>query len=182
MKYVIKITLLLASIVFLYSSCNQRQNLKNTLMKFMTNDITIPDSLMVIFDGRAIREPSFVEDNQLIMYIDSNSCTSCRISSLNNMLKLYELAEKDGRFSVLTIFSPSVSEVQDVERKLKQLHYPYPLYIDNNNLFSRINHIPNDIKFHNFLINKEGKILCVGSPLENKQLNSVFMTALNNNN
>lgn len=184
MKQILKITLIVISTLCLCSSCNRKHDLKDTLGKFMSNVIIIPDSLSVILDGNLVAHSSLdmYKDKKLIMFVDSSLCTSCRISALNNMIELYELSETDGRFSVIAIFSPAINESQYIEEMLKHLYFPYPLYIDRNHLFLQINSIPKDSRFHNFLIDKEGRILCVGNPLGNSKLKSVFMAALNNNN
>lgn len=178
--------ILIIGVLFCTFSCGEHHRLKLTMSDFLESVIHFPDSLYIVYDGRVTQE-SFdklkgsVRYN-LIMYVDSVSCTSCRISSLNNMLRLYDQSEDDKRFSVMTIFSPSKEEVQYLEKSLMRLYYPYPIYIDKTHQFSQVNQLPSDMRLHNFLINQDGNVLFIGNPLENDQLITIFLSTLSNNN
>lgn len=62
------------------------------------------------------------------------------------------------------------------------LDFPYPIYIDTYKEFSKINNIPQDNRFHNFLIDNDGNVKFVGDPTSDKKLMSVFFDALSNIN
>lgn len=168
------------------SSCGERYRLKLTMSEFLESEIHFPDSLYTVYDG-GITQESYdklkgYSQYNLIMYVDSSSCTSCRVSSLNNMLRLYELSEDNQRFSVMTIFAPAKEDVPHLEKSLLRLYYPYPIYIDKTHQFSQINKLPTDTRMHNFLITHDGKVLFIGNPLENDKLMTIFLSTLSNNN
>ena len=177
MKYHIK--LLVLSIIFVLTSCSDHHKIKRTMSEFTKSKIVLTDGLYVVKDRTY--SPANIDDlrdMKLIMYIDSLSCSQCRISHLNSLLALYEFAVSDNRFSVLTIFSPRSQDLPDVVQRIILQDFPYPLYVDVDGEFARRNVIPKDLRFHNFLIDSEGKLRFVGNPNDNDQLMTIFLKAL----
>lgn len=168
------------------SSCNERSKLRKTMTDFMGSVIVIPDDLECI-SNRSIENIS-IEDlkpARFIVYYDSLGCSSCRISHLADIYPLLDLADSSD-FSVVTIFSPRQEELEDVRVKLMVADYDFPVYVDVNGTFGKLNRcIPTDVRFHEFLLDEMGKPLFVGNPTSNEQLSDLFRVALreqNNNN
>lgn len=173
--------IIIASIIV--SSCSNRFRLKATMKEFVKEEIIIPDNLYVVANRNYCKADfQNLDDSRLIIYIDSLSCNTCRITHLLEMLPLYEFSEEDGRFSILPIFSPKTDDLQDIERQLLLLDFPYPIYVDVFSEFAQKNNIPVDNRFHNFLIDEVGKVRFVGNPIDNEQLRSIFINTLNNIN
>lgn len=115
---------------------------------------------------------------RFVMYHDSLSCSSCQISHLNDYLYIYEKADTMS-FEVLTIFSPRQDEYDEVIKRLMILDFPYPVYVDFDGSFRRANLcIPEDARFHSFLLNKEGHPVFVGNPIASDSMSSLFDRAL----
>lgn len=86
-------------------------------------------------------------------------------------------------FSVLTIFSPLQEELEDVRLKLMVADYDFPVYVDVNGTFGKLNRcIPTDVRFHEFLLDEMGKPLFIGNPTSNEQLSDLFRVALREQN
>lgn len=84
-------------------------------------------------------------------------------------------------FSVMTIFSPKKSEVENTRFQLMLINHTIPIYLDKNGSFAQLNYcIPTDQRFHSFLINETGKPVFVGNPLSNTKLNTLFLNFINN--
>lgn len=174
-------SIIIASIIV--SSCSNRFRLKATMKEFVKEEIIIPDNLYVVENGNYSKDDfQNLDDSRLIIYIDSLSCNTCRITHLLEMLPLYEFSEEDGRFSILPIFSPKIDDLPDIEQQLLLLDFPYPIYVDVYGEFAQKNNIPVDNRFHNFLIDEVGKVRFVGNPIDNEQLRSIFINTLNNIN
>jgi hypothetical protein len=94
------------------------------------------------------------------------------------MLPLYRLSDSLKTFSVMAIFSPVKRNLPEVELQMQLLNFPYPIYIDNEGEFASNNNIPADKRFHDFLVDKNGKVLFIGNPLAGDQLMTVFMNTL----
>lgn len=59
------------------------------------------------------------------------------------------------------------------------LDFPYPVYVDFNCSFRKLNTgIPEDVRFHSFLLDKNGHPVFVGNPNANETLNHLFEKVL----
>lgn len=55
----------------------------------------------------------------------------------------------------------------------------YPALIDENGLFPAANpHIPADSRFHTFLLDKNGKVILIGDPVNNPPLWELYKSTI----
>ena len=181
MKY--HITRVITSLLFfaIISSCVERRKVKDIMLEFVTSDIIIPDDLDCVFNAEtSMSYIDTLKSNKLIIYYDSLDCSSCRISHLFDLYPLYTMADTSD-FSVMTIFSPKKSEVENTRFQLMLINHTIPIYLDKNGSFAQLNNcIPTDQRFHSFLINETGKPVFVGNPLSNTKLNTLFFNFIKN--
>lgn len=181
MKY--HITRVITSLLLLaiISSCVERRKVRDIMLEFVSSDIIIPDDLDCIFNAET--SASYIDtlkSNKLIIYYDSLDCSSCRISHLFDIYPLYTMADTSD-FSVMTIFSPKKSEVENTRFQLMLINHSIPIYLDKNGSFAQLNYcIPTDQRFHSFLIDENAKPVFVGNPLSNIRLKKIFFENINN--
>ena len=64
------------------------------MTEFMKTEIRLPTSMTMVHGEELGRSDlTSLMENKLIIYIDSLSCSSCRIGHLNEMLPLYRLSD-----------------------------------------------------------------------------------------
>ena len=98
---------------------------------------------------------------------------------MSDCLPLYELSDSIGTFRIVTIFAPRQEEYDEVIRQLMVLDFPYPVYVDFDGSFRKANPcIPEDKRFHSFLLDKEGHPVFVGDPLASDRMMELFKEAL----
>ncbi len=103
----------------------------------------------------------------------------CQISNLADITGLYELADSLDIFEVMTIFTPKKEEYDSVVKNLMVHDFEYPVYIDFTGSFRKINTgIPDDKRFHSFLIDSNGHPIFVGNPVASNELWSIFLNTL----
>ena len=77
------------------------------------------------------------------------------------------------------IFSPKEEEYDALVKELMIADYPYPIYVDYNGVFRKLNpQIPEDRRFHCFLLDKNGYPVFVGNPVASERMMELFKTAL----
>lgn len=160
-------------------SCGERKKIESMMADFIKTKIVIPNDLECIC-RREVKtiDLESIKENRLVIYYDSLDCSSCRISHLEENFPLYEMADT-GSFSLLTIFSPRVDELEEVRLQLMLINFQFPIYVDVNGSFSRQNaSIPSDLRFHNFLVGPDNHPLFVGNPLANDKLFDLFQEVL----
>lgn len=161
------------------TSCGEKARIRENMVRFMKSEIVIPDDLECINnrDITPICKEIFMP-NKFIIYYDSLDCSSCRISHLVDIYPIYEMADTIN-FTVITIFSPSCENMEEVIEQLMMLNHPIPIYVDTQKSFSRINEkIPSDYRFHNFLIDNNNRVIYVGNPLTNTQMSKLFIQTI----
>ena len=166
-------------VIFSMTSCAEQQ-ISRTLKNFRASTITIPEDLQKIHRrSQTTIEGCDTGTPVMIIYHDSLECSSCRISHLIDFLDLYELSDSLGTFKVMTIFSPLEYEYDDVLSKLIVNNFEYPIYIDFSGTFRQQNKsIPEDRRFHRFLINSAGLPVFVGDPKASDQMWTLFLKSL----
>ena len=159
--------------VLLLSGCAEQKTSK-TLRDFMKETIVLPDDLLSIHERNVSAAPDFKATPIQVIYHDSLACSTCQITHLTDNLGLYERADTSS-FQVVTVFSPRQEEYDEVVRQLMILDFPYPIYVDFSGSFRRRNTgIPEDVRFHSFLIDKDGCPVFVGNPASSEDLWKLF--------
>lgn len=174
--------LLALSCIAYLSSCNE-MILSKQVKEFMDKTIVMPDSLLVVKgEDIAMKESNKLTHPTLIVYIDENSCTFCKISHLIDYIPLFEMSKENQKFDIMIIFSPKEVDYHKVKGELRLYDFEYPAYVDRNKEFIRLNKnvIPNDSRFHAFLMDTEGRPICVGDPTQSNKLWENFLQILEN--
>ena len=148
------------------------------LKKFMNETVSLPKDMHSVQDRSMSSVSNFDKRPTFVIYHDSLACNTCQIIHMTDNIKLYERADTSD-FQVVTVFSPRQEEYDEVMRQLMILDFPYPVYVDFNCSFRKLNTgIPEDVRFHSFLLDKNGHPVFVGNPNANETLNHLFEKVL----
>lgn len=75
--------------------------------------------------------------------------------------------------------APKKSEMDDINLELSITDLQSSIYLDTAYVFRKKNpSIPNDRKYHSFLLDKNGKICFVGSPVDNEKIKAIYGKAI----
>lgn len=167
--------LVVLSVIILLTSCGERRKLARDMKRFVASAVVLPDDMERIYDRSISRfDLAGVSELKFIVYYDSLDCSSCAVAHLVDLLPLYEKFE-GSKVDVMTVFSPRSEEIEDIKVELMIADQQFPVYIDTNGSFARLNHdIPTDNRFDYFLIGGDGKPKFVGNPLVNEQLMAIL--------
>ena len=146
--------------------------LEKQLKKFIGTEIHFPDNLQAYIQGRdTLMHLSHIPMKMVVWY-DSIGCASCRIQQMYDWNEIIQYAsEISDFFEPIFIFSPKIIDLYNVNIYLRMADFEYPVYIDNRSFFHEINpDIPSDERMHTFLLDKNNKVVLVGSPLHNEPL------------
>ena len=91
-------------------------------------------------------------------------------------------ADSTGRFEVVFLVSPKKGEKDFIRDYIKSIEMPFPICVDVDNAFRRINPaIPDDARFHCLYINAEGQPLLVGDPTVNERISTLLNKIITSN-
>lgn len=114
---------------------------------------------------------------KVIVYHDSNQCSTCQLEHISEWDKIIKhLDSLQLPIPVIFIITPPEGRIKEVTQYLNNLKLQrYHIVIDSLNLFSKHNPIiPDNIKLHTFLLDKNNHIILVGSPLFNEKLWNMY--------
>ena len=180
MRKLFSIILPVSLVLIMLCSCRAHNDVRRVLSAFMETEIVFPDDMEVYEDGRfSMAVLDSLHPVKMIIYYDSAGCSGCRISHLIEHEPLYAEAAEDGRYDVVTIFSPRQEELEDVRLQLVVQDFSFPVYVDTYGSFARMNGvIPSDARFHSFLIDGDGHPVMVGNPAESDPILEANVEAL----
>lgn len=163
------------------TSCGE-YGVSRHLRDFMDSTISIPNDIQVVSERHVHQvAASIIAGSKLVILYDSLECSSCQIGHLYDYLWSYEKLDSIQSCQLMTIFSPRQEEYDEVVRQLMVLNFPYPIYVDMSGSFRKINKcIPDDKRFHSFLLDKNGKPVFVGNPMSGPRMMELFMEAVSN--
>ncbi|MBQ0149553.1 MAG: hypothetical protein MJZ04_04015 [Bacteroidales bacterium] len=165
---------LLAAFIILAPGC-ERHKVKTSLQKMESEAIVFPDNLICIMDGEDVEPIIPPYPSTLVIYADSTECSKCRISNYFKYSDLMAHGKATRRYSVLFLISPPQSDRDPLLEYIRVLGLEYPIYIDYNNEFMKLNaHVPENSRFHTFMVDDQGKVLLVGDPVANSEIMPLF--------
>lgn len=159
---------------YLCVSCGDSSTLRTMIMDFSKIEITIPNDMTMIQNGRIV--PTNIKEDLpiFITYIDSLSCSSCQAAHLRDFVDLFRKAEENGKFQFLLIFSPAEYMMDEIQDILLSSRFEYPVFLDTYFSFAQVNKIPKHPFFKSFLIDMNRHPIFVGDPFDNDRLMSLF--------
>lgn len=176
-KRIVFATVILSYAVVI-ASCSRLET-RREMKTFFKSTVITPETLGRIYDRNIVFDGLPKDIPMLIIYNDSTECNSCQINQVTLLEPIFELSDSLQSFKVIPIFSPSQEEYDATVEQLIMLNFKYPLYIDTFRDFGRLNDcIPENRRFHCFLINSEGKPVFIGNPIASDALKTVFIKAL----
>lgn len=159
--------------LLLFSSCKSEFEKEYSLLK--GSHIAFPNTLSMTFEGKdTIVNELFNSQYKLVVYKDSMSCTPYYIETLSKWNRILNKYNKDV-LAIFFILSPSEEEEEDFRLLLRYSDFKYPVLIDNEQMFLKLNkQIPNNKKLHTFLLNSNNDVIFIGNPLENGRIEDLF--------
>lgn len=161
------------------TSCSDIQSIKHDLRQFRKTTINLSVSCEVVKNRNISKGVLPTGKETMIVYYDSTECNKCKINHLIDFLSLYDDADNKGTYNVVTIFAPRQEEYDEVMASLMKQDFPYPIYVDFDGSFRKANRcIPEDKRFHSFLLDKDGHPVFVGNPVSSEKMHELFKRAL----
>lgn len=142
-------------------------------------------SLAKEWDGKEVRFPEKIyftryvtdtvpydfkqSDYKIVLYMDSIGCLGCKLK-LHRWKQLMADFDSTCQTSISYLFFLDTKRLEKIEETLEENRFDHPVCIDVNSEFQRLNHVPEDDRFHAFLLNKENRVVAVGNPVTNEEI------------
>lgn len=119
--------MVLCGVVF--AGCGNRE-LRKQVSLFMAHKITLPSELLEVKCGSISPVTIAVDKPMLIFFYGNEECSSCAVSHLKDDLSGFVDIEQSGKCKVVILFSPSEDDLMDVREQIRELKFPFPVYVD----------------------------------------------------
>jgi len=172
MRNIVLVLLACASVV-VSISCSNKQIIRQTLRRFEKTTIYFPSYMLVSRGGKMELSP-VPEGFKYVIYISPKDCSTCEISHLAENEVIFNLGNKYN-FNTLIIVSPSDESLEQTEWLIASRESDFPIWYDKDFSF-RINNkgaIPEDKRFHRFLVNPDGVPVLIGN-LQNVKIQELL--------
>ena len=154
-----------------------------TFDAFMGSNIAIPRLEEAVYNGRDTIVPINTRNKEynIVIYYDSVTCSSCELSELWKW-KAFMDEDLREKANCLFIFSPSTINEDEIRTYLNLYPFPWPVYIDTDNLFANGNKniLPSEKIFHTFMLDKEDNVTLIGNPIKSYELKKLYEETLTN--
>lgn len=164
--------LLVMSAAILYS-CRSNQPDANAVQQLVGSSIVIPDDLVARADGHdtvwAPRDAAM--DARIVVYYDAEGCTPCKLKELLTWKSLIETYDQAEHTRFLFILNAGNTARQELDHIVYSMRFTHPVLIDTAYSFERDNpQLPQEALFHVFLLDRNNRVVLVGSPIGNPQM------------
>ena len=159
-------------------SCSQEDRDTYRVMKaFVQSEIVLPSDLMKICEGKCEFNYLFDHSFFYVVYHGPEECSQCEISHLYEMLPLFDLSADYPKMEVVIVFSPSAEEMTSVVSSLVESRFEHPVFVDVTGVFQTME-IPQERKYHHFLLNDKNHPIIVGNVLASEKLMKMLLNKI----
>lgn len=149
---------------------SQTDNMQMSVMEWSGKEFLLADTIKYKIDSRQ-KDSVNLSDYYIISYLDSTTCTSCRIRAFKKTIN--ELEEETGK-QIRSLLIIDSRTLDDIPYAMEQGNYNYPYLIDNDGYYSEINNIPKDDKIRTFLLDSAYHVVFIGNPIVSRNIFELF--------
>ena len=174
-----KSQLLLFFVIAVFSVCSCKNNKKRKdatqiVNEWIGKEILIPDNIVFkSFDKDTVFNSVFEKEYKILLYIDSVGCVSCN-TKLHLWKKIIEEFNATSPDKVGFIFVFEFKKIRDAIYLLRDEDFKYPVIIDMDSKFNKLNKFPVQNEFQCFLLDKDNKALLIGNPATNAEILNLY--------
>lgn len=151
--------------------------LKEKLIVLSSSPVIYSTSELLCIDNTVISHNQGemnVAKYNLLVYSGPDECSTCAMSKMSEWNAMLDF-EKEGLIKMTFIFCPSEKEKGDLIAAYRSSGLEHSILIDTCGIFPRQNpHIPQESRFHTFLLDSVGKVVLVGNPIKNMRIKKLY--------
>ena len=163
--------------LWLLASCSESREeaMLRLVNEWKDKSVIIPVRSVFTVQGKDVVDFNYRDaEYKILVYTDSVGCTSCKLQ-LPKWKQM--IAEMDsltgGRVPFLFYFHPKDSK--ELRFYLRRDNFTYPVCFEEDDYINRLNRFPSDMTFQTMLLNKENKVVAIGSPVLNPKIKDLYL-------
>lgn len=175
MRRFVNIGVILSGIVLICVCVFSKSKIQNQYECMMDSEIHFPSSLDVIDGTNGGSKLTAESVYKFVVLIDSTHCSTCMLKYLPRYWAALQNFPLSKPVELVVIMVPKVGECEQIQRQIQLRHFPFDVFLDRCGDFLRDNpSIPNDDRFHVFLINDVGTPVVIGDPTRGEKMHLLY--------
>ena len=114
---------------------------------------------------------------KVVTYIDSTGCVSCKLQ-LNRWKQLIAKIDSVTHGNVPFLFYFHPKDIKALRYLTRRDNFIYPVCFDEKDEFNALNQFPDEMMFQTFLLDKDNRVLALGNPVLNPQIEKLYLKEL----
>ncbi|WP_328516882.1 DUF1573 domain-containing protein [Bacteroides muris (ex Fokt et al. 2023)] len=153
----------------------EKKRVLDIVAEWQGKEVLFPDDMVFTLWGQDTLN-NFVPrvDYTIVSYVDSVGCMSCKLqlSKWKSFIaELISISQND--VPVIFFFHPK--NMEELIYRLEFDKYNFPVCVDIENKFDKLNNFPSDMSFQTFLLDKDNKVLAIGNPIHNPKVKELYL-------
>ena len=172
--------LLVMSYCYLTACNSQKHDVKKALEKMQSSAIAIPYERMECWASDSVIEdkPWNNARLKLVHYVDSATCSTCYLQKVAIYGLLFGMeTQSNNEFYNVFIINPNIIAKKKLVSDFSSKLIPQTIFVDTANVFMELNpNLPPESMFHTFLLDENNKVILVGNPMLNEQIEDMMLS------
>lgn len=141
-------------------------------------EIIYPDDLVFTTMGEDTAK-WFLKDSRytIVTYADSIGCMGCKLK-LPAWKDFISYLDSVSDHAVKVIFILHPRDEKEMAHLIKYNNFLYPVCLDTNDSFNKINKIPSNLAFQIFLLDNKNKVIAIGNPIHNPNVRTLYLNLI----
>ena len=172
MKYIVWIMCL-----WLLASCSESREeaMLRLVNEWKDKSVIIPVRSVFTVQGKDVVDFNYRDaEYKILVYTDSVGCTSCKLQLPKWKRMIAEVDSLTGG-SVPFLFYFHPKDSKELRFYLRRDNFTYPVCFEEDDYINRLNRFPSDMTFQTLLLNKENKVVAIGSPVLNPKIKDLYL-------
>lgn len=165
------------TLLILFYSCQSdvKNHLAQLVKEWEGKEILFPSNSVFTIQGKDTIEYSGNNSTyKIVTYVDSVGCTSCKLQ-LPRWKDFIHEVNSSNHDSVPFLFYFYPKDKSELYFLFRRENFDYPVCLDENDNFNKLNHFHSDIAFQTFLLNRDNKVIAIGNPIRNLKVKELYL-------
>lgn len=166
--------------ILLFVSCqnSDKSRIARMIDEWDGKEIIYPDDLVFTTMGEDTAK-WFLKDSRytIVTYADSIGCMGCKLK-LPAWKDFISYLDSVSDHAVKVIFILHPRDEKEMAHLIKYNNFLYPVCLDTNDSFNKINKIPSNLAFQIFLLDNKNKVIAIGNPIHNPNVRTLYLNLI----
>ncbi|MBR4923296.1 MAG: DUF1573 domain-containing protein [Bacteroidaceae bacterium] len=163
--------------LWLLASCSESREeaMLRLVNEWKDKSVIIPVRSVFTVQGKDVVDFNYRDaEYKILVYTDSVGCTSCKLQLPKWKRMIAEVDSLTGG-SVPFLFYFHPKDPKELRFYLRRDNFTYPVCFEEDDYINRLNRFPSDMTFQTMLLNKENKVVAIGSPVLNPKIKDLYL-------